>query len=241
MKINRKIIIYYSIILFLFVILFYITEAIYPTLANIFLSIITGAFIAILMSIINYLYEKEEFFNKLFYDGVFINSCYEQIHIFIEKLNKSSNLDYVDKTLQNYADSLNKLISNIDFNKYSPFLNNSKEAKTVNYIEELLYSTTSKSIIQEIYHIIVKTTKMKIQLSEMNSKEIDQYKIQKYIMMDDLSKNTKALQADYLKKMDYLHKKTKNNTRWAESRRGIIKSTEKNIIDYIKSSININT
>ena len=38
-----------------------------------------------------------------------------------------------------------------------------------------------------------------------------------------------------LGKMDYLHKKTNNKTRWFEGTRGIVESTEKNIDNYVKS------
>ena len=165
----------------------------------------------------------------------------------IEKLDSTSNMEPVVNTFQNYADSISKLISNINFTEYSPFLNNSEEAKTVNYIDGLLCHTTLTFIILEISKIKVQQLSLSKQdicerlnhLSEMDLQKIEKQKNQIHDAIDILYKNTKAIQADFLGKMDYLHKKTNNKTRWFEGTRGIVESTEKNIDNYVKSSINI--
>ena len=247
MNLHKKMCIWLSIIFILSIIIFYFVKHAHPTISNILIAIITGAFISLYTSFVNYLHLKEEFFNTLFYKGVFINSNYEQIHKFIEKLNDTSNMDYVVNTLQNYADALSKLISNINFTEYSPFLNNSKEAETVHYIDGLLCHTTLTFIILEISKIKVQQLSLSKQgncerinhLSEMDLQKIEKQKNQMHDAIDILYKNTKAIQADFLGKLDYLHKKTNNKTRWIEGTRGIVESTEKNIDNYVKSSINI--
>ena len=247
MNLHKKMCIGLSIVFILSIIIFCFVKNAHPTISNILIAIITGAFISLYTSIVNYLHLKEEFFNTLFYNGVFINSSYEQIHKLIEKLDSTSNMEPVVNTFQNYADSISKLISNINFTEYSPFFNNSEEAKTVNYIDGLLCHTTLTFIILEISKIKVQQLSLSKQdicerlnhLSEMDLQKIEKQKNQIHNAIDILYKNTKAIQADFLGKMDYLHKKTNNKTRWFEGTRGIVESTEKNIDNYVKSSINI--
>ena len=146
MNIHRKMCISLSLIFFLSIIVFYIVRSAHPTISNILIAILTGAFLPLYTALVNYLNEREEFFNNLFFTGIFVDLNFEQIKQLIANLNGNSNLKYATKAVENYANTINNIIMNVNFARYSPFLKNSKEAKMVEQIQSI-YNLVQKSII----------------------------------------------------------------------------------------------
>ncbi len=77
MKINKKMCIWIGIVFIISLIILSFTKSEHTTLINIFIAISTGSFLSLYTSIVNYLHEREEFFDNLFFTGIFINSNYE--------------------------------------------------------------------------------------------------------------------------------------------------------------------
>jgi hypothetical protein len=238
MNINKKVGFWLGLIFIISIGVFYFCKKTHPTMSEMSIAIITGSFISIVIAMINYWHEKEEFFNNLFYRGAFIYSDLEQIQQLILNLNETSNLKYTINTLIGYSSSLDNSISNVNFANYSPFNLCSKEYKTADYVQSLhtifqQYIIFPINIIQRLNHEL----HMK-KLTNASNDEIEnlQQDIKKEISV--LQINTKNLQDDYLKQMNYLHKKTKNRTRWEEGIKAINEFTPNNIKEYVKISIN---
>lgn len=146
MNIHRKMCISLSVIFLLSIIAFYIVRSAHPTISNILIAILTGAFLAIYTALVNYLHEREEFFNNLFFTGAFVDLNFEQIKQLISNLNGNSNLKYATKAVENYANTISNVIMNVNFAQYAPFLKNSEEAKMVEQIQSI-YNSAQKLII----------------------------------------------------------------------------------------------
>jgi uncharacterized coiled-coil DUF342 family protein len=169
MNIHRKMCISLSVIFFLSIIAFYIVRSAHPTVSNILIAILTGAFLAIYTALVNYLHEREEFFNNLFLTGLFINSNFEQIKQLIANLSENSNLKYASKAIQNYANTINNITMNINFAQYTPFYNNSKEARMVERIQAI-YHLTQKLIVLTSNNMEISNLEAEILVSKLNSK-----------------------------------------------------------------------
>lgn len=238
MNINKKVCIWLSLVFIISIVFFYLCKKTHPTISEVLIAIITGAFILIIISIINYFHEKEEFFNNLFYRGAFIYSNLEQIQQFILNLNETSNLKHVANSLVGYSSSLDNLIANINFAKYSPFNKISKECKTVIYIGTL-HAAMQQYIILPT-HIIDKFC-LELSVKSLTSSSNDEIQLLKKQIDEEISvlyKNTKNLQLDYLEQMNFIHETTKNRTRWKEATKAIKEFTQNNIKEYVKNSIN---
>lgn len=146
MKINKKMCIWIGIVFIISLIVLSFTKPEYITLINIFIAISTGSFLSLYTSIVNYLHEREEFFNNLFFTGIFINSNYEQIRQLILNLDEKSNMKYVINTIEGYAKAVDNIIANVNFAKYSPFFKKSKISQLTNQIQDL-YIETERSIV----------------------------------------------------------------------------------------------
>lgn len=238
MNINKKVGFWLSLIFIISIGIFYFCKKTHPTMSEMSIAIITGSFISIVISVINYWHEKEEFFNNLFYRGAFIYSDLEQIQQLILNLNETSNLKYAINTLMGYSSSIDNSISNINFANYSPFNIYSKERETADYVR-YLHTVVQQYIILPIN--IIDRLNLELHLKEMTNvpnNEIEKLRKQIKEEMGILNKNAKNLQGDYLEKMNYLHKKTKNRTRWEEGTKAIKEFTQNNIKEYVKNSIN---
>lgn len=66
MNINKKVSLWLSLIFVISTGFFYFCKNSHPTISEILIAILTGSFVSIVISIINYLHEKEEFLNNLF-------------------------------------------------------------------------------------------------------------------------------------------------------------------------------
>lgn len=239
MNINKKVGFWLSLIFIISIGIFYFCKKTHPTISEMSIAIITGSFISIVISVINYWHEKEEFFNNLFYRGAFIYSDLEQIQQLILNINETSNLKHVINTLMGYSNSLDNSITNINFANYSPLNIFSKECKTANYVQTL-HATIQHYIVMRIN--IIDRLNLELQLKELtNSPNNEIEKLQKQIKeeIEILNKNAKNLQADYLKQMNYLHKATRNRTRWEEGTKAIKEFTQNNIKEYVENSINL--
>ena len=166
MNINKQVGFWLSLIFIISIGIFYFCKKTHPTMSEMSIAIITGSFISIVISVINYWHEKEEFFNNLFYRGAFIYSDLEQIQQLILNLNETSNLKYAINTLMGYSSSLDSSISNINFANYSPFNIYSKERKTADYVQ-CLHTVVQQYIILPIN--IIDRLNLELHLKEMTN------------------------------------------------------------------------
>lgn len=166
MNLHRRMCIYLSIIFVLSIIIFCYTQEGYPTISNISIAIITGAFISICTSLVNYLYLKEEFLNNLFFTGLYIDLNYEQIKQLIFNLDETSNLKYAINSLKGYSNSINNLITNTNFNIYSPFISKLEKKQLVDKVQSVYLATNQKIIIAineiEIAYLNIELAQLKI-------------------------------------------------------------------------------
>ena len=238
MNINKKVSFWLILIFVISTGFFYFCKNSHPTISEILIAILTGSFVSMVISIINYLHEKEEFLNNLFYRGAFIYSYLEQIKQLVININETSNLKYAINSLVGYSSSLDDLITNINFANYSPINLYSKEYKTANYVQGL------HTIIQQyiIFSInIINKLNLDIDLKRLiNLPTYEIEKLQKQIKdeINTLKKNVENIQADYLKNMNDLHTITKNKIRWKDTIKAIDKFTPENVKEYVKTSIN---
>jgi len=168
MNLHRKMCLYLIGIFVLTILIYVCTKHNHPTLTNIIIAIITGTFLSIYTSLVNYLHEREEFFNNLFFSGIFINSNYEQIKQLIINIDETSNLKYVIDTMKNFSNSINSILMTINFAKYSPFRKKSTEAKLVEQVYNL-YSKTTQAVILVTKQIEISNIEANIILLELNS------------------------------------------------------------------------
>jgi len=239
MNINKKVSFWLCLIFVISTVAFCFCKKTHPTISEVLIAILTGSFVSIMISIINYWHEKEEFFNNLFYRGAFIYSDLEQILQLILNLNETSHLKYTINTLIGYSRSLDKSITNLNFANYSPFNIYSKEYKIANYVQAL-HTIIQQYIILSVN--VIDKLNIELDLKELTkapSNEIENLQEQIKQEIGVLNENTKNIQADYLDKMNYLHKTTKNRTRWEEGIKAIKEFTPNNIKEYVKNSINL--
>jgi len=156
-------------VFFLSIIVFCVVRSAHPTISNILIAILTGAFLSIYTALVNYLHEREEFFNNLFLTGLFINLNFEQIKQLISNLSGNSNLKYASKAIQNYANTINNITMNINFAQYAPFHKNSKEAKMVKQIQTI-YHLTQKLIILTSNNMEISNLEAEMLALKLNSK-----------------------------------------------------------------------
>lgn len=166
MNLHKKMCIWLSIVFILSIIIFCFVKHAHPTISNILIAIITGAFISLYTSFVNYLHLKEEFFNNLFFTGTIVNSNYEQIKQLIFNLDETSNLKYAIGSLKGYANLIDNIITTINFDMYSPFLSVLKEKEFVDQVKSI-YVSTKKSIIiaiqeMEIAYMNIELAQLKI-------------------------------------------------------------------------------
>ncbi len=238
MNINKKVSFWLSLIFVISTGFFYFCKNSHPTISEILIAILTGSFVSMVISIINYLHEKEEFLNNLFYRGAFIYSYLEQIKQLVININETSNLKYAINSLVGYSSSLDDLITNINFANYSPINLYSKEYKTANYVQGL-YTIIQQYIIFSIN--IINKLNLDIDLKRLiNLPTHEIEKLQKQIKdeINTLKKNVENIQADYLKNMNDLHTITTNKIRWKDTIKAIDKFTPENVKEYVKTSIN---
>ena len=136
---------------------------------NIFIAIVTSAFIVICTSLINYWHEKETFLNNLFFTGLYLNSSMEQIRQLIVHLDENSDLKKVEQNLSMHSNIIKNIITTTNFAQYSPFWENSKEAKLVAKIYSL-YLQIEQTILPQITYITI--AKNEIEILELKQQKI---------------------------------------------------------------------
>lgn len=168
MKINKKMCIWLGIIFILSLIALIFTKQEYVTLINVLIAISTGSFLSLYTSIVNYLHERDEFFDNLFFTGAFINSNYEQIKQLILNLDEKSNIKYATDTIDGYAKAINNILTNVNFAKYSPLFEKSKVAKLTEKIRAL-YFETEQYIVLMVRNIKISNLEIEITSLKINS------------------------------------------------------------------------
>lgn len=169
MNINKRTIIYISILFIISIFIFLFTKNNFPTTSNIFIAIFTSAFIVICTSLINYWHEKETFLNNLFFTGLYLNSSLEQIRQLIVHLDENSDLKKVEQNLSMHSNIIRNIITNINFAQYSPFWKNSEEAKLVNKIWSL-YLQIEQTILPQITYITI--SKNEVEILELKQQKL---------------------------------------------------------------------
>ena len=114
------------------------------------------------------MHEKEEFFDKLFFTGTFINSNYEQIRQLILNLNEKSNIKYTVDAITGYKNSIKNLLTGINFEKFTPFFTNTKTAKLTKQVQALFFETENL-IISTIQNIRISNSECEITTLKINS------------------------------------------------------------------------
>ena len=169
MNINKRTIIFISILFIISMLVFLLTKNYFPTTSNIFIAIFTSAFIVICTSLINYWHEKETFLNNLFFTGLYLNSSMEQIRQLIVHLDENSDLKKVEQKLSMHSNIIKNIITTTNFAQYSPFWENSKEAKLVTKIHSL-YLQIEQTILPQITYITI--AKNEIEIIELKQQKI---------------------------------------------------------------------
>lgn len=237
MNLNKKICYWLGFLFITSTVSFYFCEKTYQTISQVLMAILTGSFISIIISIINYWHEKEKFFNNLFHHSVSIYSYLENIKQLILNLNEISNLKYTSDLLIDSSNLLKSSIHNINFRDYSPFNKFSKEFDTIQLVKALC-KTFKQNIILPTQSIKV----LSIELSLKERKNVLENEIkdlQKQIAeaMSTLHTSTELLQADYYKNIQYLYRTTNE---WEVITKNIPVVISNCIKEYIRIKNSIN-